>query len=298
MTTHLVIGASGLVGEHLLRVIEQAGDSVTGTYRTYPVKGLIQLDARDEGSLIWMVEKTAPDIIYLPASMANVDYVETHAEEAYSMNVLTVRNVVQAANSVGAKVVYFSTDYVFDGKTGGYSEQDPANPICVYGVQKLLAEHYLAMHAKHYLILRTTGVYGWEHQKKNFIYRLLQVLGDGKVLKVPVDQIGTPTYAPDLARAAVELASHHECDIYHVAGTEEANRLDYAVYAAQVFGLPADLIQPLTTDQLGQTAPRPLHGGLNVSKAVARLTFPLNGFRSGLCSLKETYQDISNNTRD
>jgi dTDP-4-dehydrorhamnose reductase len=292
MKPHLIIGASGQVGEYLLQAVTAAGFQTAGTYYTHPVDGLQKMDLRAPSEVFSVVKHIRPAVIYLPASLTNVDYVEAHPEEGFEINVTGVQHVVRAANQSDSQLVYFSSDYIFDGKTGHYQEDDAPNPICVYGLQKLIAETYIALHARRFLILRTTGVYGWERQGKNFIYRLIKNLTEDQTLRVPVDQIGTPTYAPDLARAAVELALANKQGVYHVAGTEEANRYEFAVYAAGMFGLDSARIVAVPTSRLGQTAPRPLHGGLNVARAAGQLSFKLSGFRTGLQAMLQTFRSI------
>lgn len=279
---HLVIGASGQVGGHLLQVIQACGLPAIGTGNTHPFEGLYVLDIRSQAEVTTFVQRFDPAIIYLPASLTNVDYVESHPEEGYAVNVSGVRNVLQVANQVGSKLVYFSSDYVFDGKTGAYREDDTPNPLCVYGMQKLIAEAYIAQQAYDYLILRTNGVYGWEKQGKNFVYRLVEVLKSGQSIKVPSDQISTPTYAPELALAAFELVQKDKHGIYHIAGSEEVNRYAFAVHAASIFHLDSSLIEPVVTKQLNQTAARPLHGGLNTDKAQAELPFKISSYDKGL----------------
>ena len=282
MSVHLIIGASGQVGEHLVYAAADAGFEAIGTFYSYPVLGMQRLDIRSRTEAQSLIAKVRPAFVYLPAALSNVDYCELHPEEVYLTNVVGVRNVVQLANSAEAKLVYFSSDYVFDGRDGPYREDDPANPICEYGRQKLIAEHCVALHARDYLIVRTTVVYGWERQGKNFVYRLLSTLRAGQTLRVPVDQIGNPTYAPNLAQAVVELALADAKGVYHVVGPERVNRYEFACEAASVFGLDSRLIQPVATSQLGQTAPRPLNAGMVTDKATAKLTTPLIGYRDGL----------------
>ena len=190
MSLQLIIGSSGQVGEHLMRVASDAGCETVGTYHSYPMPGMRQLDIRSSSAVRSMIEDLSPEAVHLPASMANVDQCEICPDEAYQTNVSGVCNVVRSANDVGAKVVYFSSDYIFDGKAGPYGEEDPANPTCEYGRQKLAAEHFVAMYAQDYLIVRTTVVYGWERRDKNFISRLINTLQGGQTLKVPMDQIG------------------------------------------------------------------------------------------------------------
>jgi len=287
MSTHLVIGASGLVGGHLMNAITQAGHDAIGTYYKHPVDGMRQLDIRDYDDVVWVARKISPAIIYLPAAVSNVDYCELQPYDAYMVNVMGVHNVVQSALVVGAKLVYFSSDYIFDGKSGPYYERSVANPVCEYGWQKVLAEHYVMSCMLDYLIIRTTVVYGWERQDKNFICGLVKTLGEGRIFKVPMDQIGSPTYAPNLARAVVQLATV-ACArrIYHVAGPKRVDRYEFAREAARVFGLDSDLIQPVVTSDLGQTAERPLNCGMVVKKAEANLTFPLLNYHEGLKEMR------------
>src|SRR5947209_4953303 len=140
----LVIGASGLVGGFLMEAIANAGGKPSGTYFAHPAAGLKSLDVRSQAAVDGCFEALRPEIVYLPASMANVDYCEQHAAESYDHNVRGVANVVRSANRHGARVIYFSSDYVFDGEAVPYGEDDPVNPVCVYGTHKVFAEHAVA----------------------------------------------------------------------------------------------------------------------------------------------------------
>ena len=258
-----------------------------GTYRTFALEALHQLDVRDAQQVQALIHQLHPDVIYVPAALGNADWCETHPQESYAINVQGVANVARAAQKIGAKLVYFSSDYVFDGQSGPYNEDDLANPICEYGRQKVLAEHHLALHHPDALIIRTTVVYGWEQQGKNFVQRLRDVLGRSERLRVPVDQIGSPTYAPDLAAATIDLVQKNARGVFHIVGPELANRYDFACEAARVFGLDESLIDAVTTEELGQIAPRPLCAGMHVDKAVATLQRPLLDYRQGLRVMAE-----------
>lgn len=282
MSVHLIIGASGQVGEHLFQQAVTSGLEAIGTYYSFPVPGLYPLDLRraeEVHSLLW---KVRPAVVYVPASLTNVDYCESHPEESYAINVLSICNLVRVTKSLGVKLVYFSSDYIFDGKAGPYREEDSANPLSVYGQHKLLAEHYIALHSESYLIIRTTWVYGWERQGKNFVLRLIRNLKEGKEVKVPVDQVGNPTYGPNLAQAVLELVQREAVGVYNIAGPERVNRYAFACAVARAFGLDPSLIKGLPTEELGQTARRPLRGGLVVEKAASFLSTPLVGYREGL----------------
>jgi len=282
MSRHLIIGASGQVGEHLALAASLAEFETLGTYYSHPVEGMQQLDIRNRSDVQSLLTTVRPAVVYLPASLTNVDYCEMHPEKGYAANVIGVCNVVQAVNDIGARLVYFSSDYIFDGKAGPYHEDDPANPICEYGQQKVIAEHYVALHACDYLIVRTTVVYGWERQRKNFVCRLLSALEAGNILRVPVDQVGNPTYTPNLAQAVIELVCSGAKGVYHVVGPERVNRYEFACEAARAFGLDASLVKGVPTCELGQVAPRPLNAGMVAKKAANELKISLVGYKEGL----------------
>jgi dTDP-4-dehydrorhamnose reductase len=282
----LVIGASGLVGGALLEGLAQQGSDAIGTYAGHARPGLRPLDVRDADAVRTLADEVGAAVIYLPASLTNVDYCETHPEESYAINVAGVRHVV----ATGRRMVYFSSDYVFAGDQGPYRESDAVRPLCVYGEHKVQAERALPSDA---LILRTTVVYGPEWQGKNFVYRLRSTLREGRRLRVPHDQIGNPTYAPNLARAALALERKGCAGVYHVAGPTRVSRYEFALAAAEVFGLDQRLIDPIATPELRQPARRPLEAGMWSDKAAAELPFPLVGYREGLRSFRDVLEGQS-----
>lgn len=262
MTAHLVIGASGQIGEHILLHARAAGHEAHGTYFEHARPGFAHLDIRDSNQVESLVAKLHPNVVWLPAAIANVDYCEGHSDETFATNVKGLYHVLEAARRADARLVYFSSDYIFDGREGPYSENDVPRPLSEYGCQKLIAEHAVAVHAPDGLILRTTVVYGWESGEKNFVLQLLRKLRRGERMRVPSDQVGTPTYVSDLAKAAVALAETPAHGVFHLAGTDRVDRLTFAKSAARAFGLDPDLVEGVTTDELDQGAPRPLEAGL------------------------------------
>lgn len=282
---HLVVGQSGQVGEHLFNSIRASGTWILGTYSSCPVDGACPLDIRDRSQIELLLKSAKPSVVYLPASITNVDYCEANPEESYKTNVDGIYNVLEVANKVGAKLVYFSSDYIFDGKSGPYEEDDITNPICVYGRHKLLAERYITFESDNYLIIRTTGVYGWEKQGKNFVYRLINTLKEGKTIRVPTDQISTPTYAPNLAQVVVELVEKGKSGVYNVAGTQRCSRYEFACEVARIYDLDTSLIYPVSTKELNQSAPRPLEAGLIVDKAREQVDTRLVGYEEGLIAM-------------
>jgi dTDP-4-dehydrorhamnose reductase len=289
----LVIGASGQVGHHLFGALVRKGQSAVGTCNTHPEPGLVPLDLRDRDSVLSLVSHVAPEVVFLAASCANVDYCELNPEPTYRINVEGAKHVTDAVRRVGARLVFFSSDYVFDGSAGPYSEDEPASPISEYGKQKLIGEHLVALHVEDHLIVRTTVVYGWEPQAKNFVQRLLRSLRERNRIQVPGDQLGTPTYAPNLAEAVVELARLPIKGVVNVAGPTLASRYEFAVSVAQAFRLDPTLIEKVPTALLQQPARRPLRGGLQVAKAAALLHTRLMGYEEALNAMAAQPPDTS-----
>ncbi|MFC1936201.1 SDR family oxidoreductase [Chloroflexota bacterium] len=287
MSRVLIIGASGQVGGQIYTHLSGASDQILGTYNSRAFPGLEQLDFRDTEATHGLIERFMPGVIYLPASLTNVEYCEGHPEESYQANVEGVKNVVRAANQVEAKVVYFSSEYVFDGLNGPYREEDPVNPISVYALHKVIAEHYLSMYCDDFLIIRTTVVYGWERQGKNFVIRLIKTLEDGGTVRVPEDQISSPTYSPNLVEAVVELVAAGKRGVYNVVGPDVISRYAFAVQVAKIFGLTDGEIQPVKTESLGQVAKRPLKAGLVIDKVKAEIETPLLGVEAGLGAMQQ-----------
>lgn len=283
--TALIVGASGQVGHHLALAAERRGLVWSGTFHTNPLPGLHALDVRDGDAVARLIRATEPAYILAPAAAANVDRCEAEAHATYQVNVPGVGHLVDGANDVGATVVYFSTDYIFDGVAGPYDEAAPANPISRYGLQKLVAEHLITQRARDALIVRTTVVYGEEPRGKNFIYRLLRALRKGEEIAVPSDQIGTPTYAPVLAEAVLDLLAAGVRGTIHVAGRELVTRDELARETARVFGEDPGLVQSVLTSELGQPAARPLRAGLLSERAERCLGRQLPGYAEGLREL-------------
>jgi dTDP-4-dehydrorhamnose reductase len=186
-------------------------------------------------------------------------------------------------------LVYFSSEYVFDGKLGPYAEADVCNPLNEYGRQKLECERMIAAQLDRHLIGRVSGVYDWEGEGKgkNFVIRLIQCLSSGQQLRVPCDQMITPTYAPDLARVMRALVENGQQGLFHLSGSQPLLRTEFAHIVAEIFGLDARLIMPIATEELGLFAPRPRSAGLRIDKTQALLSFPIAGPREGLEAMKK-----------
>ena len=283
----LIIGASGQVGAALGERLTARGHEWVGTYAHVPRAGLLPLDIADAEATRSVIDKAAPDWVFCAGALTHVDYCEEHPDEAMRLNRDAPAMVARTAAARGAGIVFYSTEYVFDGERGPYAEDDPVRPLSVYGRSKLEGERAVGEANPRAVIVRTTVVYGPEPQGKNFVYQLLRRGRAGERMRVPDDQVSSPTCNVDLAAASVELTEGEIRGVYHVAGPEVLDRHAFARLACRVFGLDAGLLDPVATSALGQRARRPLRAGLRIDRARAVLASPLRGPEEGLRAMRE-----------
>lgn len=270
----LIIG-TGLLGSKLANISDF---KTFGTYNKNPIKikncKLLKLDVVARDRTFKLIKQLNPDYIVHTAALTNVDYCETHKEEAYKINVEGTRNVVEASKEIGAKLIYISTDYVFDGEGGMYKEDDRTNPINYYGKSKLDGESVTVNTCDNYIIARISVLYGL-NPKLNFVTWALQELKDGNEIKIVNDQFNTPTLADNLAELILELIKNDATGIFHASGSERINRFDFVLKLAEVFDLKKKLIKPITSNELNWIAKRPKDSSLDVSK-ISEIAEPLN----------------------
>ncbi len=284
----LLITSTGLVGGNLLKVLENKNFSIIESF--YPAvetgKG-VGIDITNNADLKKVFQENKPDIVVLNAALTHVDLCEENNELAKKINIEGTRNVALNCNEFNSKLVFFSSDYVFDGNNGPYSEDDPTNPISYYGVTKLEGEKLIKQLVKDYLIIRTTVVFGFEKLGKNFCYRLINTLKQGQKINIPQDQIGNPTYAYNLAQVVVELLEKKQTGIFNVVGKDLVDRYQFALAVCQEFGLDSTLMNPIKTSDLNQKAKRPLKAGLKVEKAEKILETKILGVEESLKLFKK-----------
>jgi dTDP-4-dehydrorhamnose reductase len=281
----LILGASGQVGQALIRECESRGWEWTGSHLDHPQGAearTFRLDLSDLDGVRAAVEGSRADVVFLPSGWTWVDGCETDENRAVRVNALAPEAAARACAGNSARLVYYSTDYVFGEQGGPHTEDDRPEPLGAYGRSKLEGERRVTQVLPQALILRTTVVYGPEPQGKNFIYQLARALTSGKGMTLPEDQLSTATYNRDLARASVELVEAGESGLWNVSGPENIGRADFGRLAAEVFGLDAGLIRGETTAKLAQKARRPLTGGLEGTKLRVRLGWEMASPRRGL----------------
>src|SRR6185437_8716613 len=215
--------------------------------------------------------------IICAAGATDVERCESDHAWADAANHLGPLALARAAAHARIPFVFYSTDYVFPGtpeNPGPYTEDAPTHPLSVYGGTKRTGEVEILKANPASLVLRTTTVYGPDPQGKNFLYTLRRLLSSGQTMRVPTDQLATPTYHEDLARANLALLAGGHSGLFHAAGPTILSRIDFARLACRLLSLDASLLIPLTTPQLHQRAARPLIAGLDSTLLTTTLGRP------------------------
>lgn len=264
-----IVGASGLVGSNCMLHFAAKGWEVKGSYFSYPTQGTVFYNTLEpQHPENFDIKAWQPDVLVHCGALTHVDYCEEHVDESYQKTVQSTINIINIAKQCGAKLVYISTDYVFDGKEGPYTEEAALNPLSVYARHKLAAEQLALAEVSNTLVLRVTNIYGHEERGKNFVSRIIQQCQEGQklILKLPYDQFASPTNAMDIARAMYVLLRDAKSGIYHIGSTDYMNRVALALRVLHYFPNAAYDLIPLSTAELNQPAARPLLGGFVTAK--------------------------------
>ncbi|CUS96034.1 dTDP-4-dehydrorhamnose reductase [Candidatus Kryptobacter tengchongensis] len=296
----MITGCHGLLGQSVLKMFLKSTDSEilatakdARTFLDFGGFDYTMLDITSRSDVKNLVVYFRPDVIINTAAYTNVDGCETNRELAWRVNVEGVRNLVNSARRVDAKLIHISTDYIFDGKNGPYTEDAIPNPINYYGRTKLASENEIKIGGIRFAILRTNVLYGvGKNVKSNFALWLYQKLSNGESIKVVTDQIGNPTYVDDLAFAILKIVEFDKEGIYNVGGKDFVDRYTFAVKLAEIFGFDRELITPVKTSELNQIAPRPLKSGLVTLKAESELGLKPYGVEDGIREFKAKLNEL------
>jgi dTDP-4-dehydrorhamnose reductase len=247
-----LFGATGLLGKELAR--ESSGEALTGLSSR-------DADIRDAQRVRQAVQETRPDWIVLAAAYTDVDGCEGNRDLAFAVNRDGAVNVAMAAKEAGARLVFLSSDYVFDGKKASpYETNDARNPQSVYGRTKAEAEIRLLELMPDCCIARTSWLFG--NGGKCFPDTILKLAGSRPALDVVDDQRGSPTYAVDLARAIIQLCRGNASGIVHVTNADDCTWFEFAKEIVGSSGLAA-IVRPVSSRQMVRPAPRPAYSVLS-----------------------------------
>ena len=260
MSRILVIGAKGMLGRDLVEVLRSSSrnDEVIGW-------DFEDIDIREEQSTIAKIERNYPEIVINVAAFTDVDGCESNEEKVFAINAEGMRHIALGALRCRAKVVYLSTDYVFDGKKREpYLESDPPNPLNVYGRSKWKGEQYVQELVENSLIIRTQWLYG--RYGNNFVTSILRQAREKRVLSVVNDQIGSPTYTADLSKAISVLIQFDVKGIFHVANSDLCTWYTFGQAILKLAGIVGVKIIPISSKELGRPAIRPSYSVLSTQK--------------------------------
>jgi len=257
-----VFGAAGQLGAELVRELQSRGYAVTGWDRT-------QVDITDAQAVEKALAEYDAELVFNAAAYNQVDVAEQEPQAAFLVNGLAVRNLAVACRQMDARLIHFSTDYVFDGLAGyPYAEDDPPHPMGAYAVSKLAGELYAQAYLDRVLVVRTSGVFGpggLDTPRGNFVEVMLRKAAQPNAIRVVEDHVASPTFAPLLAARTIDLVERDQTGIFHVAGGAPISWFQFARMIFQVAGLKPLLLA--TSEREYRTpARRPRYSALSNGK--------------------------------
>jgi len=247
-----------------------------------------QIDLSNRSQTQQFLNSIKPDLIINAAAYTDVDKSEEERELCWNTNVRGVENITESSMAGKAILVHISTDYVFDGEAPPYREVDRPNPRGNYARSKMASENIVKSSKFEYLIIRSQVLYGTgKNLSLNFVTWVIDQLVKGNKIRVVSDQVGKPTYVPDVSEAIFKLLEIKSYGLFHVSGTESITRYDFALKIARTFGLQKELIDSIATSELKQAAPRPLNSSFVLDKLFNNIGWLPHDVDSGLNLLKK-----------
>lgn len=287
----LITGANGFLGYYLVRQLLQKGNEVIATGKGHcrlpfgVEKGFsyYEMDFTDPLAVDSVLTEVVPEVIIHAGAMSKPDECELNRDEAYRVNVESTITLLKTSSICRSYFLFVSTDFVFDGQSGMYKEDDLASPVNFYGQTKIDAEKAVKDYKYGWAIVRTVLVYGKPVSgRSNILTIVKEKLEKREEYKVVDDQVRTPTYVEDLAAGIVSMIGKKTTGIYHLSGKDVLTPYQMAIRTAQYLGLDASLIKRVTAADFSQPARRPEKTGFVIDKAVAELGFSPVSFEEGL----------------
>jgi len=287
----LITGSNGLLGQKLVDLLSQITDielfaTSKGKNRIPFTDGYeyLEMDITNPGQVAEVIEKTRPDAIIHTAAMTNADQCENEKDLCWMMNVKSTEYLVKECENHQIFFCYLSTDFVFDGKSGPYHEEDSPSPVSFYGWSKYAGEEVVKRAKCPWSIVRTVLVYGITNDmsRSNIILWVKKSLKTKQPIKVVTDQFRTPTLAEDLAMGCYLVVSKKAEGIFHISGKDFLTPYEMAIKTADFFRLDKSLITPVNADTFTQPAKRPPRTGFILDKAMAVLGYNPASFEEGI----------------
>lgn len=289
--TILITGANGLLGQKLVELLVQESTvdliaTAKGENRLPNSAGYryVSLDITNSADIDTVFDTYKPHVVIHTAAMTNVDTCETDQIGCELLNVTAVAYLIEACQKHETFLCHLSTDFIFDGADGPYTEEAIPNPISVYGESKLRAEKLIEASSIRWAIARTVLVFGIvsDMSRTNIILWVKKSLEEGKQINVVTDQFRTPTLAEDLAMGCWLIAQKEAQGIFNISGSDFLTPYEMAIKTANFYGLPVDLIQQADSSTFSQPAKRPPRTGFILDKARRELGYQPRSFDEGI----------------
>jgi dTDP-4-dehydrorhamnose reductase len=287
----LITGASGMLGANVVMEGRKKNKKMVAIFNNNPVKfpgvECLRIDLSDTNAIANLIFSLKPRFIIHCAALTNVDWCEEHPIETKNVNRDIAFYIAEAAQKINSLFIYISTDSVFDGDIGNYTEENSPNPLNVYSSSKRGAELLIERKIKNSLIIRT-NIYGWNLQNKLSLAEwIIGTLESGQKLTAFEDVIFSPILVNDLATIIFDMIEAQLNGVYHIGSSDSCSKLKFACELADTFELDRKLIQPISIDSLNLKAKRPKNSSLQTRKICLDLGVSMPTVKSGILNFKK-----------
>ena len=277
----LVLGGSGLIGNALLKNSKNEFDILTTFYKNPISIKNIRSFQYDLNNLRELLEKEKPDVLVNTMGYSNIDFCELNKSDAEMLHVEVTEKICKICENISTKQIFLSSDYVFDGEKGNYSEDDVPNPVNYYGLSKLKAEQLILKNPIN-TVIRTSVIYDWDYRAR-FFNSVIKNLQNNQEVNATTDVYNSVTFLDNLVESIFKVITLNQNGIFHVVDSACVNRFEFAEMIAKIFRLDKNLIKTVSVqDEPKNIAKRPKNACLNNSKAKKELGLNFNTIEEGV----------------
>ena len=281
----LVLGGSGLIGNALLKNSKNEFDILTTFYKNHisikNVRSFQYSFPNDLNNLRELLEKEKPDVLVNTMGYSNIDFCELNKSDTEMLHVEVTEKICKLCENIGTKQIFLSSDYVFDGEKGNYSEDDVPNPVNYYGLSKLKAEQLILKNPIN-TVIRTSVIYDWDYRAR-FFNSVIKNLQNNQEVNATTDVYNSVTFLDNLVESIFKVITLNQNGIFHVVDSACVNRFEFAEMIAKIFRLDKNLIKTVSVqDEPKNIAKRPKNACLNNSKAKKELGLNFNTIEEGV----------------
>jgi len=281
----LVLGGSGLIGNALLKNYKNEFDILTTFYKNHisikNVRSFQYSFPNDLNNLRELLEKEKPDVLVNTMGYSNIDFCELNKSDTEMLHVEVTEKICKLCENIGTKQIFLSSDYVFDGEKGNYSEDDVPNPVNYYGLSKLKAEQLILKNPIN-TVIRTSVIYDWDYRAR-FFNSVIKNLQNNQEINATTDVYNSVTFLDNLVESIFKVITLNQNGIFHVVDSACVNRFEFAEMIAKIFRLDKNLIKTVSVqDEPKNIAKRPKNACLNNSKAKKELGLNFNTIEEGV----------------